>query len=189
MKSLAACLALVVPMAALASGDADEGAHTSTFIWEWVNLLILVGVLFYFTRKPVLAYLGDRRSGIQENLDGAEQLLRDAQTRLQEWQAKVDGMDAEVAAIRRMAQAAAEHERERIVADAHTIAERIQRDAKSAIARETRRARLTLREEASQLAVELAAGLLRDGVTDQDRDRLVDEFVTRLESDAAGGSA
>lgn len=189
MKLWTACLALLVPVAALASGDAEEADHTAHFVWEWLNLLLLVGVLFYLVRKPVLAYLGDRRSGIQENLEGAERLLTDAQTRLQEWQAKVDDLDAEVADIRRLTQAAAELERERIIADAEKIAERIRRDAASAVERETRRARVALREEASELAVELAAGLLENSVTDQDRDRLVDEFVERLESDRARGSA
>lgn len=187
MKILLACLTLLVPFAALAAGDA-EADHGTTFMWEWLNLILLVGVLFFLTRKPVLAYLGDRRSDIKSNLDGAEQLLNDAQTRLQEWQAKIDGMDAEVADIRRVTQAAAEQERERIVADAHVVADRIQRTAVSAVERETRRARVALREEASELAVELAAGLLKNGVTEQDRDRLVDEFVERLESENAGGS-
>jgi len=188
VKILTLFATLLVPIAALASGDAEEADHTAHFVWEWVNLLILVGVLVYFTRKPVLSYLGDRRSGIQENLEGAEQLLRDSEARLRDWQARVDGMEAEAADIRRTAQAAAEQERERIIADAHTMAERIERDATSAVERETRRARVALREEASELAVELAAGLLRDGVTDQDRDRLVDEFVERLENEGAGGS-
>ena len=187
MRITAFLLALFVPAAALAASEGDDAGMT--FVYEWVNLLILVGVLVFLTRKPVLAYLGDRRSGIQENLEGAEQLLTDAQNRLQEWQAKVDGMDAEVADIRRLAQDAARQERDRIVADAEVIAERIKRDARSAVERETRRARVALREEASELAIELAAGLLRDGVTDQDRDRLVDEFVDRLEREGAGGSA
>ena len=107
----------------------------------------------------------------------------------EQWQAKIDGMDSEVADIRRVTQAAAEQERERIVADAHVVADRIQRTAVSAVERETRRARVALREEASELAVELAAGLLKNGVTEQDRDRLVDEFVERLETENAGGSA
>lgn len=188
MKILPILLTILLPVAALASGDAEEGDHAAHFMWEWVNLLILVAVLFYFTRKPVLAYLGDRRSGIQENLQGAEQLLRDSETRLREWQEKVDGMDAEAADIRRLAHSAAQQERERIIADAHQMAERIKRDATSAVERETRRARVALRGEASELAVELAAGLLRSGVTDQDRDRLVDEFVGRLENEGAGGS-
>jgi F-type H+-transporting ATPase subunit b len=180
---------LVMPISALASGQAEEADHGMVFVWEWANLLILVAVLFLLTRKPVLAYLGDRRSRIQENLDNAEQLLRDSESRLQEWNARVEGLDAEVADIRRLAQAAAVQERERILADARAIAERIERDAGSAVERETRRARLALREEASQLAVELAANLLREKVTAEDRDRLVDEFVARLEREGAGSGA
>ena len=45
---------------------------------------------------------------------------------------------------------------------------------------ELRRARAGLREEASQLAIELAAGILRETVTAQDRERLIDEFIERV---------
>jgi F0F1-type ATP synthase membrane subunit b/b' len=42
---------------------------------------------------------------------------------------------------------------------------------------ELRRAREVLREEAAQLAIELAGERLAREVTDTDRDRLVDEFI------------
>ena len=41
----------------------------------------------------------------------------------------------------------------------------------------------------ADLALELAVGKLQTGVTDADRDRLVDEFITRVEPGTAGGVA
>ena len=49
-----------------------------------------------------------------------------------------------------------------------------------------RRARDLLRAEASELAIELAGERLRQQVSDADRDRLVDEFVARIEAGDAG---
>ena len=45
-----------------------------------------------------------------------------------------------------------------------------------------RRAHDRLREEASDLAVELAAGMLREQVGPADRERLLDEFITSVEN-------
>ena len=68
-------------------------------------------------------------------------------------------------------------------------ADRIQRTARTAIDQELRRAKEVLRGEAAELAVDLAAGMLRDRVTDEDRARLVDEFIARVEqAPAAPGS-
>jgi F0F1-type ATP synthase membrane subunit b/b' len=44
-----------------------------------------------------------------------------------------------------------------------------------------------LRDEASDLAVELAAEMLREQVTANDRERLLEEFIQRIEqTDSAG---
>jgi F-type H+-transporting ATPase subunit b len=173
----AAILLLLVPGAALASGASgggeEGGAELSHFAWEVFNLALLGVALFFAARRPVSAYLAERRSGVEERLQGAEKLLR----------------EAEAADIKRKAHAAAEAQGRRIVAEAESIAARIGAEATAAIQRETQRARTRLRDEAADLAVELAEERLRREVDDADRERLVDEFVTRLESGAgsAGG--
>ena len=75
------------------------------------------------------------------------------------------------------------------VDDARATAERIRRDAAAAVDQELRRAQTQLREEAADLALELAATKLRDQVGDSDRDRLVDEFITRVTPAAGRGDA
>ncbi len=68
------------------------------------------------------------------------------------------------------------------MAEAKSTAARIERDAESAVERETLRAQQVLRQEAAELAMELAAERLRNEVNDDDRSRLVDEFVERVRS-------
>ena len=180
-------LALVaVPGAALAAGE-DGGP---SFFWSYVNLAVLIGVLIYVARKPILDYLSDRRSRVQEDLASTENLLNEAESRLAEWSAKTERLDADIEEIQRISHRRAEDERVKILEDAKRAAERIRSDAGTAIERELRRARVALREEAADLAVELAGKMLSQQVTDADRDRLVDEFVERLErsSGASGGA-
>ena len=55
--------------------------------------------------------------------------------------------------------------------------------------RELLTARVALRQEAAELAVTLAGSLLQQHTTDADRNRLVDEFIAKIESSSgAGGS-
>jgi F-type H+-transporting ATPase subunit b len=176
--------AVLAPLAANAAGDGD--AELSHFVWEWVNFVILLVVLYLVGRKPLRAYMSERRSGVASDLDGAAKVLRDAELRLAEWSEKANGLEAEVADIKRKAQASAEVERERIVTDARAAAERIRSEARRAVERETLRARVALREEAADLAVELATRILKEHVGDADRERLVDEFVTHVERSSDG---
>ncbi len=189
MRGRAAAAGLVTALTPVAASAAAEGA--SGFYWEWFNLLLLIAVLVFLTRKPVLAYLEQRREGIQEDIASSERLLADAEGKLEEWSGKVARLETDVAEIRQLTRDRAERERTRILEEAERVAERIRRDAEAAVERELGRARKTLREEASSLAIEMAERMLEQGVTDEDRSRLVDEFVTRIESGggAAPGSA
>jgi F-type H+-transporting ATPase subunit b len=174
---------LAVPLVARASGG--EEANESR-LWEWVNLALLAGVLFYFARKPVANYLADRRSGIETDLKSADQLLRDAEGRLAEWNARAARLETEIGDIKRIAREAAEQEGARIVADAQAAAERIRSYAASAVEREGARARTRLREETAELAVAAAESILKDQVQTADGDRLFDEFLTKIERPASG---
>jgi F-type H+-transporting ATPase subunit b len=175
----AALALLLLPALARAAGGGEE--HGASHVWEWLNLALLVGVLTYFARKPIASYLAERRSGIERDLQGAEQLLRDAETRLAEWRARAARIEDEVASIKQLAREAAEHEAERIVGEAKAVAARIRRDAGAAVEREAQRARVRLRQETAELAISSAERLLRDQIGSADGDRLFDEFVTRVE--------
>jgi len=153
--------------------------------WQVANTLLLLAVLIYFARKPVLTYLAGRRDTIAKNLDGAAQLLAEASLRLAEWNQKAASLDQEVATIRDATRRAAEAERDRILADARVTADRIRQSASAVAERELQQARESLRGEAADLAVELAAKILREQVNDSDRTRLVDEFIERIESEGA----
>jgi len=172
-------LAFVSSFPASASASVGVG---SGFLFEVLNLVLLLGVLAFLTRKPISNYLADRRDTIRNNIETAEKLYQDAESRLAEWRQRAEGLDAEVESIREAARKSAEQEAAGILADAQATAERIRASAHSTVEGELRRARAALRDEAANLAIELAGGQLREQVTDADRDRLVDEFVTRIEN-------
>lgn len=169
----------------LAAGPAHaaEDAHGGGLFWQTVNVVLLVVVLIYFARKPVLAYLATRRDTIAKNLESAAQLLADSERRLAEWNQKAASLDQEASGIRDATRRAAEAERDRILADARATAERIRQSAAAVAERELGQAREALRREAADLAVELAAKILREQVNDGDRTRLVDEFIGRIEQE------
>lgn len=174
-----ALLLLLLAAAPASAAGGEEGGEGLLF--PWLNFALLIGVLVFLTRKPVREFFAGRRRAIQDALESAAELQRQAEERHAKWQRRLVDLDRELDEIRRLGRERVEAEREHILADARAGAERIQRNARSAIEQELRRAREQLREEASDLALELAAGLLRDRVNDSDRDRLVDEFIARVE--------
>ena len=157
--------------------------------WQAFNLVVILALLVYFGRKPVVEYFATRRAGIQTQLSEAAALLHQAEQRNSELQRKLVDLSAELDSIREGASRRAEEESLRILAEARATAERIRRDAQTAVDQELRRAQAKLRDEAADLALELAAGKLASAVSESDRERLVDEFITRVEPGSAGGMA
>jgi F-type H+-transporting ATPase subunit b len=172
----------VALMCALPAQASDEhGAGLSEHLWPAVNFAILVAVLVYFARKPIQVHFASRRSNIQSDLKGAAEQLSEAEATYAKWQRRLIELEFELDEIRSTSSQRAEAERDKILSDARATAERIRRDASVAVEMELRRAREELREEATQLAMELATKRLEREVTDADRDRLLDEFIDRIE--------
>ena len=170
----------LLPAAAHAAvGEAGPGR----FAWEILNLLLLLAVLFFVARKPVVAYFGERRRAVAKDMASAERLLGDAEARLAEWSARADRLAEEVVQIKSSARRAAEQERETILAEARATAERLRRSAGADVERELLLAKAELRREAAELAVEIAGSVLREKLADADRARLFDEFVSRVEAE------
>ncbi len=183
-------VALLVTLQALPAYASDPSAGgLQTLFWPAINLVILIAALVYFTRKPLQAFFEQRRSKIQGELQSAADQLATAETTYAKWQRRMIDLEGELDEIRATSRERAEAERQRIIEDARAAAERIRRDATAAVELELRRARDTLREEATQLAIDLAAERLTREVTDADRDRLVDEFIDLIASTPDSGAS
>lgn len=168
---------------ALASGGGGGG-----LFYPFLNLALLLAILVYFARQPIRKFFQDRRAEIQGEIHSALELRREAEVRYATWQRKLAELQSELEEIRSTARSRAESERDHIIAEATALAERIRKDATAAIDQELQRSREILREEAADLAVELAGRLVHDNVGEADRARLVDEFIQRIETDARLGA-
>ncbi len=171
----------IASIPAVAMAEAAEPGVLESLVYPALNLAILLAVLFYFGRKPIQSFFVERRGQIREELERAAKMKAEAEERYAQWQRRLVDLDTELESIRAAARERAEIERDRILTEAEAAAERVRADAHAAVEQELRRARAQLRQEAADLAIELAAQRLREQITPADHDRLLDEFVTRIE--------
>lgn len=182
---------LVAGIASAAGAPKTQAEINKETFYQAVNLAILIGALVYFARKPIQEFFATRRTGIQTHLNEATELLEQAEQRNADLQRKLVDLSTEVSEIKAIARERAGEEAARIISDAEATAERIRRDAGAAVDQEFRRAQSELRAEAADLALSLAATKLEAEVGEADRDRLVDEFITRVgpTTTSTGGGA
>jgi F-type H+-transporting ATPase subunit b len=180
LAALAFLLWVLTP--ALAGASEGEAHHPwTTFLWQLANLVVFVFILVKFAGPQLRAFLFQRRKSISSQLEQARRLLAEAKARDDEWEKKIEDLQAESERIGEQAREIGRLERERILEQARAQAERIRQGAERAAEQELVRARAQLREESVRLAMALAERTVREKLNPQDQERLVEEYLENME--------
>jgi F-type H+-transporting ATPase subunit b len=177
-------LAVVFAFASLAFGAAEGGEHHTPlwkeYMWKIFNFLLLVIVLFKFGRKPIQDFLRKRTETIEKTLKEAKEAKEAAQKALQEVEGRLKAKDAEIAAILVAAQKSGESERERIITESDALKSKILEQAKTNIDFELKQAKESIKAEAVELAMELAEKKLKDKLTREEQEKLLEESLVKI---------
>jgi len=183
ISSAAALLLIVSASVAVAAADAhhvDSGVLIKDFLYRMFNFAVTFGLLAYFVTKPIRKGLAGRREGIENALKEAQAAKEKAETRYAEYDEKLTKASAEIDDIYASIKREGELERDRIIAEAKEMAVKISQDAEKAASREIAKAKAELRQEATNMAIEIARDLLTQKVTGDDQKRLVNEYIQKV---------
>ena len=182
-RALLLCLFILAPVTAFAAGGgghADSGAVLKDFIYRCFNFALMAGLLAYFVTKPIRKGLKGRTEEIEKTLADAESAKAAAEAKHKEYSDKLAKATEEIAGITEAIRREGELERDKIIAAAKEMADKIEREADNKAAGVVAKARIELREEASRLAVELAEDMLKKQVSADDQKRLVEEYMQKM---------
>lgn len=192
MKRSCMLLTTVCTLILVAAGAtvlfAAEGGHGETETWtpmlqfaRVINFLILFGLLYYLLRNPLSNFFSERKSQIQKDLEEAKQRREEAERTLKDYEQKLADMEQELDRMRSELKKAADAESEKIVANADRMAEGMVEAAKLAAEQEVRKAKSQLRNESVEMAVQMAEALIKEKITDEDRKRIVEDYLSKAE--------
>lgn len=168
---------------AIAAGDAhsaDSGVLLKDFLYRVLNFSLLVAGIAYFVAKPLKNALANRREGIEQELKEAREAAEYAEQRFAEYDEKLTRAEEEIGKIKADIKEEAELEKQRIIENAEQMAAKIKEDSGKTADNEIEKARLALRQEAAELAVELAGDLLKKNFNREDQARLVEEYKLKV---------
>lgn len=167
---------LLVAAPAFAAGGGG-GFPTVTWAISIVNMLIFLGIIYYFGWGQIQDHFKSRREGLVENLDAAKRLREEAEAKLSEYKSRLDALEDERQELLDQYHAQGEAEKERIVEEAKAQVEKMRKDAELLIQAETRRAIARLEAQAVDLAIGMASDKLKDAIDDNVDGQLVDRYV------------
>jgi F-type H+-transporting ATPase subunit b len=145
-----------------------------------VNLLLFVGLMFYFLRRPIKEAFRSRQEGIRSELMRAEEERAAAVAKLEEVEGRLAHLNAEVETIRANAQREAAEERARVERATEEEMRKIREQARREIESAAKAARAELRAYAAEQSVRLAEEIIRRDIRPEDDAHLVREYVEEL---------
>jgi F-type H+-transporting ATPase subunit b len=171
---------LVAAPALAQEGESSPAESPTGQIFRWLNFAILFGLIVYGIRKAG-PYFRSRSEEISRKIAEGARAREAAEKQRRKAQAKLAGIETEVAELRLEAKRGAEAEAERLRALARTEAETIERAAQAEIAAAERAALLELKALAARMAVERAEAVLRRELTANAEAALFRAFIAELE--------
>jgi len=165
---------------ALAGGETPWYNYPGWEVWRFFNLILFVGVLVFLLRRPIGASLVARRDSIRRELMRAQEERRAALAKLEEVEARLAQLDAEVETVRAQARREAEAERESITRATAEETRRLREQAQREIESAGKVARQDLRRYAAEQSVRLAEDLIRRDIGAEDDSRLMNDYIGEL---------
>ena len=158
----------------------DHGDGWMPTVWKIANFAILVGVLVYFLRTPLMTYLNGRIGMVRVDLVTAAQTREAATRALAEIDAKLKALPAELAALKQRGAEDIAAERVRIREAAETERQRLLEHTRREIDMRFRVAKRELRELTANLAVGVASERIKASITPEDQARMIDRYSAQL---------
>jgi F-type H+-transporting ATPase subunit b len=142
--------------------------------------VVLAAVLFFLLRKPIPRALNNRIRGIQEQLKDLEAKKSEAEAQLAAYNQKLSALEKEAERIVADYIRQGQEAKARILKEAESASEKIQLQARRNIEHEFEQTKAQLQREIFEKALVKAEELLKQNITAQDQNKLIEEYLQKV---------
>ncbi len=173
---------LTVSFAFASGGEGAEPSLFKAYFWAIINFLILVGLLVFMMKKmDIKGYFKKRTELIEQSLKEAREAKELAQKALTEVEERLKIKDREVEEILKAARDSGERETGRLAEEGDRLRARILEQTKNNIDFEVKRAKEAIKQEAVEIAMELAEKKLKGKLTKEEQMKLLEQSIAKIE--------
>ncbi|MGE5508206.1 MAG: F0F1 ATP synthase subunit B [Chitinophagales bacterium] len=168
-----------------AEGGGISPFHVPTFIFQAVNVVVVLFLLWKVLFKPVSEVLARRESFVENSLAQAAATKKEAEKLLAEYQRMMANAKQDADELMSQATKQGEELKREMIAQAEQEAYRIFQRARTDIEKEKEKVLMDIRSEIANLTIFATSKLLDRVITAEDNERIVKSCVDQL--DAAMG--
>jgi F-type H+-transporting ATPase subunit b len=155
-------------------------------VWTLITFGIAVFMLKRFAFGPIQKLIDDRRAGIQESMDVAEETRAEAHRLLEEYKETLAKVRGEAEEILERSRTTGEHAKAEILGEARAQSERVLAQAQEQIERDTRAALRDLKGQIAELTALATEKVTMRSMSEADQTRLIDEALAELRVEELG---
>lgn len=185
MKLLLNIMILLTPAVLLAAGGEHGAGHDNAIpkvvIYQFINIVILVGGLIYFTKDGIIQFFSGRKAVYLEAAQKSAFAREQAEKEFVDLKNKIANIDATRADALKKAQEHAEDVRKQILAESQDVSKRIREEAELTAKLEIQRAQKELREQLLKDSLSAARTVLTKDLGANDQQKLQNEFINNIE--------
>lgn len=170
-------LVFILASGALAADQTGGWRPTYDLIMRWLNFVILALVLIKFARRPLIDFLTGKKKEIARNIQRMEEEKEQAALKVAEVHKKLEDSSIRFENLKERIIRQGERRKQAIIDEAHRESKILLEGAKRKIDSQMMQAQSTLRAEMIELAVNLAIERLPGHLTEEDNQKLLDQFL------------
>ena len=171
-------------------GDAhgeEAGEHApsisgKSLALQLLNFGVLLAILIKFGGGAINKALAGRHEQLKAEIAAASAARAAAEAHLRKHEARLAGLEREIAAMRAGIKQEAEVEKARLIAAAEERARRIREETAFVIEQQVREAQVMIRRDVAENALRVAEEILRRAIDANDQRRLLEGFVKDVSS-------
>ena len=160
--------------------EAPAKGWVATDTYKVINFAVLAIALVYLLRKPMSKALNDRIQGIKGQLEDLEARKQEAEEELAAYNRKFQQLEQEAEKIVDQYIQQGQEAKARILEEAQSAAEKLEEQARRNIDHEFKKAREELQAEVMEKALVKAEEVIKSRISDNDQERLVDEYLDKV---------
>ena len=155
-------------------------------IWNnimlWVNFGILVFLFLKFGKKPLMDYLRGVRDKIGEEIATLKGRYNAARSKTEKEREKLRDIERQLDELQKGIIELGNREKQEIIEQGRVSAEKMIKDAENYSRHKLSLARQALSQEMMNIAVSMVSEKLINELSDDDDDKLIDQFISDLET-------
>ena len=142
------------------SGEGSENSALMDFVWKLLNVVVLIGIIYKFARKPIAEALGNNADSAKQLMDEAKEAEQKTTSNLSDMRLKISNLEKEALEMVESAKKDAESEKTRIIEEGKQEILRMTEQASFALKQEKIKAENDLRHWIAEESMKLARGRL-----------------------------